>query len=263
MKNKSKQLFEYLLAVNNLRFKVIRDFKEYEKSWTRITLEEYGDGVFLMGSGEDEEAILEIHRQSFSDDMMTPPKPDKSIKEWITYSYNNENSRLSIPATVLVQGEDELEVTFEEDASRVKLFNEWKRDWQGWADEMKRKKRVQALYEMFFKINQDFQVEGEGLELLLGQTIFTWEHEVGHVYHPLFTTKLDVELDTDLGVIRIKPINQGYKLELNILSGIPLPNMEEIKNIGITARYRDVSEEDVRDLLDNPFDRLSQRNIVV
>lgn len=247
--DKPRQLFEYLLAINNLRFKVIRDFKEYEKSWIKEGLEEYGEGVFLHGSGEDEEAILEIHRQKITDEILTPPHPDKSIKEWITYPYHKEMNPPKVPAhKVFVQGTDEVEVRFDEDSNRVKLFNEWKADWGDWAAEVTRMKRVQSLYETFFKIHQDFQVEGEGLELILGETIFTWMHEVDSIRHPLFTTKLDVELDTDKGMITVKPTNQGYKLELNILSGIPLPNSEEIQNIGKVARYRDVIEEDVKDL---------------
>lgn len=249
MSDKARQLFEYLLAVNNLRFKVIRDFKEYDKYWTKSSLEEYGEGVYLMGEGEDGEAIIEIHRQKFTEAILTPPHPDKSIRDWITYSYNNETQPPKIPAPkVLIQGTDEVELRFEEDSSRLKLFNHWKTAWSDWAAEISRMKKVQTLYELFFRINQDFQVEGEGIELLLGNTIFTWKHEVDSILHPLFTTKLDIELDTDKGIITVKPTNQGYKLELNILSGIPLPNMEEIQNIGRIARYRDVFEEDVRDL---------------
>lgn len=249
MSDKARQLFEYLLAVNNLRFKVIRDFKEYDKNWTKSSLEEYGDGVYLMGTGEDEEAIIEIHRQKFTEAILTPPHPDKSIREWITYSYNKETQPPKIPAPkVVIQGTDEVEIRFDEDSSRLKLFNNWKVAWSDWAAEISRMKKVQTLYELFFRINQDFQVEGEGLELLLGKTIFTWKHEVDSILHPLFTTKMDIELDTDKGIIVVKPTNQGYKLELNILSGIPLPNMEEIQNIGRIARYRDVFEEDVQDL---------------
>lgn len=249
LNDKPRQLFEYLLAVNNLRFKAIRNFKEYDKTWTKKVLAEYGEGVFLMGKGEDEEAILEIHRQKLTKDVMTPPDPDKSIKGWITYSYDKETTLPKIPEPrVVIQGSDKVEVRFEEDQERMRLFYKWKADWGEWAAELKRMKKVQSLYETFFKINQDFQVEGEGLELLLGETLFTWKHQVGSIYHPLFTTKLDVELDTDKGIIKIKPTNQGYKLELNILSGISLPNMEEIQNIARVARYRDVIEEDVKDL---------------
>ncbi|QOR67972.1 AAA family ATPase [Cytobacillus suaedae] len=249
MSDKARQLFEYLLAVNNLRFRVIRDYKEYDKSWNKSHLQEYGDGVFLLGEGEDKEAIIEIHRQSLTEDVLTPPHPDKFIREWITYSYNKENKAPQIPAPkVVVQGSDEVEIRFEDNPERVNLFNKWKSDWTDWATEVIRIKKVQTLYEQFFRINQDFQVEGEGLELLLGSTIFTWKHEVGTIHHPLFTTRLDIDLDTEKGIITVKPTNQGYKFELNILSGIPLPNMEEIQNIGRLARYRDVLEEDVRDL---------------
>jgi very-short-patch-repair endonuclease len=246
---KARQLFEYLLAVNNLRFNVIRDYTEYDKSWNKQSLEEYGEDVFLFGNGKDEEAILEIHRQKITTDVLTPPQPDKKIKEWITYPYNKENQHPQMPdPKVVLKGNEKEEEKFEDDSSRVKLFSEWKKDWHDWATEVTRMKKVQSLYELFFRIHQDFQREGEGLELLLGETLFTWKHEVGTIHHPLFTTKLDIELDTDKGVITVKPTNQGYKLELNILSGISLPNMEGIQNIGRLARYKDVLEEDVKDL---------------
>ncbi|MDO6658112.1 AAA domain-containing protein [Anaerobacillus sp. 1_MG-2023] len=249
MSDKARQLFEYLLAVNNLRFNVVRDYKEYEKNWTRSSLEDYGDGVYVLGEGEDKAAILEIHRQKFTESILTPPRPDASIREWVTYSYNKEDKPPQMPAPkVMIQGTEEIEVRFDEDSKRLSLFNEWLEEWNDWAAEVKRMKKVQSLYELFFKINQDFQKEGEGLEFLLGETIFTWKHEVGSIHHPLFTTKLDIELDTEQGIITVTPTNQGYKLELNTLSGISLPNMEEIQNIGKQARYRDVFEEDVKDL---------------
>ncbi|MEU2029822.1 AAA domain-containing protein [Micrococcus luteus] len=249
MSDKVRQLFEYLLEVNNLRAKVVRNFKEYDKNWTKASLEEFGDGVYLMGSGNDKEAILEIHRQKFTEEILTPPHPDKSIREWITYSYNKENNPPEIPnPKVVIQGSDKLEIRFEEDPRRIKLFNDWKAAWKDWADSISKMEKVQTLYELFFKINQDFQIEGEGLELMLGKTIFTWKTEVDPILHPLFTTKMDIELDTDKGIIIVKPTNQGFKLELNIFSGIPLPNIEEIQNIGRIARYRDVFEEDMNDL---------------
>ena len=49
LNDKSRQLFEYLLAINNLRFKAIREYKEYEKSWTKNALEEYGEGIYVKG----------------------------------------------------------------------------------------------------------------------------------------------------------------------------------------------------------------------
>ncbi|MGD7054238.1 AAA domain-containing protein [Sutcliffiella horikoshii] len=249
MNDKARQLFEYLLAVNNLRFNVIRDYTEYDKSWNKQSLEEYGEDVFLFGKGKDEEAVLEIHRQKLTTDVLTPPQPDKKIKEWITYSYNKESQQPKVPdPKVVIKDNEKVQVNFEDDTSRVKLFSEWKNEWYKWAEEVTRMKKVQSLYELFFRIHQDFQKEGEGLELLLGETLFTWKHEVGTINHPLFTTKLDIELDTDKGVITVKPTNQGYKLELNILSGISLPNMEGIQNIGRLARYKDVLEEDVKDL---------------
>ena len=190
MNDKARQLFEYLLAINNLRFKAIREFKEYDKNWTKNTLEEYGDGVFLKGEGEDEEAILEIHRQRITDEILIPPAPDSSIKEWITYPYNKENNPPKVPASkIFVKGTEEVEVRFEEDKERMKSFTIWKADWGEWAAEVNRIKKVQTLYETFFKIHQDFQVEGEGLELLLGETLFTWKHEVGVINHPLFYNK--------------------------------------------------------------------------
>lgn len=249
MNDKARQLFEYLLAVNNLRFNVIRDYSEYDKSWNKQSLEDYEGDVFLYGEGNDVEAVLEIHRQRITADVLTPPQPDKTIKEWITYPYNKENQLPQTPdPKVLLKDGEKVEVKFEEDRTRLRLFSEWKKEWQVWAKEVIRMKKVQSLYELFFRIHQDFQKEGEGLELLLGKTLFTWKHEVGNIHHPLFTTKLDIELDTDKGIITVKPTNQGYKLELNILSGVSLPNIEGIQNIGRLARYMDVIEDDVRDL---------------
>ncbi|MGG4548944.1 AAA domain-containing protein [Rossellomorea marisflavi] len=249
MDDKARQLFEYLLAVNSLRLNVIRDYNEYDKSWTKQVLQDFGTGVFLFGTGEDEEAILEIHRQKLTEAQLTPPKPDKKIREWITYSYSKETQPPQFPSSrYITKGQEKVEVKFEENPTRVNAFREWSEEWNRWAQEITRVKKVQTFYELFFRIHQDFQNEGEGLELLLGKTLFTWKRDLGSIKHPLFTTKLDIDFDADKGIITVSPANQGYKLELNMLSGIPLPNMEQIQNIGKLARYKDDYEEDINDL---------------
>ncbi|WP_047155119.1 hypothetical protein [Aneurinibacillus tyrosinisolvens] len=86
MKVQVQQIFEYLLAVKNMTTPPIRDYREYDFYWKidELAVEE---GCYLFGKGEDEEAWLEIHKQTLD----LPPKPDISIKAWLKTDYTKEN----------------------------------------------------------------------------------------------------------------------------------------------------------------------------
>ncbi|MBD1372824.1 AAA family ATPase [Hazenella sp. IB182357] len=249
MNEKPRRLFEYLRAVNNLRFQVIRDVKEYENTFSKEVLECLGEGVYLMGEGDDAEAILEIHRPHILQNVQSPPEPDDAIKEWISYPYQKETDELKQPSPkVFVQGTDEVKVSFDEDRQRLEKFHNWKLEWEQWASELRMQNQVKKLYDTFSKLHHRIYVAGEGVELFLGRTMLVWQREADSIYHPLFIAKLDIELDMERGVIKVKPINRGYQLQLSILSGIQLPQIEEIEKIDRLARYRDVLHEDITDL---------------
>ncbi|MFJ5623991.1 hypothetical protein ACIQD3_14950 [Peribacillus loiseleuriae] len=87
---KAKNFFEYLLALNNLKANVIRDFTDFERNWM---LDEFKglEGCFVLNECRDNENLLEIHRPHISEQEKLPPEPNRTFKNWINFDYRNES----------------------------------------------------------------------------------------------------------------------------------------------------------------------------
>ncbi|MBM7702917.1 AAA domain-containing protein [Metabacillus iocasae] len=231
--NKAKNFFEYLLSLNNMVGKVTRDYKEFEKTWFLDELEGLS-GCYLLEDCEEEGTYFEIHRPEITTEDKQYPKPPTLILDWITIDYKNEQTRLSMPIEHKIKKEDskeEVTEKFRDNLERIKAYQEWERDWNEWANKLTEKKRVQKLYGEFFNLIQQIDKEGEVLEFIYGRGMFCWKHpdgKIGTIRSPLVTTKLEIDLDADKGVISAKQIEEVTSVEREMFSGVYPPNTVKI-----------------------------------
>lgn len=236
MSNRVKNLFEYLLALNNLTHKPVRNYNSYDNVWLDSDLQDMTEGCYLFDDGVYSDAILEIHRQDITSDEEQPPRPDPHIKDWIDVDYYNPKMSIRLPTDRLYLTPDNFQVEekFSDESERVHLFTAWKEEWDDWAQHLIEKRATKKLYEELFGVIQELQREGDRYELVLGNWLFTWKHpnkEVGSICHPLFTLKADIRFNPDDGVITILPTQQGYRMEMDMLAGINLPNASQITEL--------------------------------
>lgn len=265
-----RQLFEYLLALRNLSYEPIRHIQKYEKFWFLDELVR-GEGCYLDGQGEDEQAIIEIHQQSFKADY--PPLTDSVLRivSLIGFDYSKENSSVCSSDELQKIIEEELDkIYFKLNQSSIELveltawevfllshsascisrddalekmkdlskwiekiqvdYKLWLNLWQQWSKEQKRKRQIQKMYDYFFKLMQVFKSEEKPLELMLGIGMLAYQSKT-QIYHPLLTTKLELEFDAEKGVAKLIPGGKGYQLELEMLSGMELPNHMDIMQL--------------------------------
>lgn len=233
--NKAKNFFEYLLALNNLVGMVTRDYKEYEKSWHFHELNRL-EGCYLLEDCDEIDTLLEIHRPEITKDDLKYPSPPQPIEEWIRENYTDERSRISVPSHRTFfddDGEEQIE-EFSKDPERVKLFQGWHTEWNAWASHLTEKKYVQKLYSEFFEIIQQMEKEGEALEFLFGKGMFVWkfsDEKDGTIRAPLLTTKLELDLNADKGIIIARQVEQNITVESEMFTGIQMPNIMKINQL--------------------------------
>lgn len=233
---KAKNFFEYLLALNNLKAKVVRDYREYDQSWMIDEFIEL-EGCFVIHDCQDEENLLEIHRPHISVLEKLPPEPSPSFKEWINFDYRNESKTPSIVAeqkTKEIVDDEEFELVekFIDDRDREADYLKWSSVWSNWAEKLREKKRVLALYSTFFDLISRLEKEGESLEFIYGKGLFCWKHPtVGTIRLPLLTVKNELQLDPDQGIISIKQVSTDIRFERDIFSGIQIPNTQQINDL--------------------------------
>jgi len=245
---KAKSFFEYLLALNNLIGKVTRDFSEFEKSWLVEELIKI-NGVFILDQCNNEENILEIHRPpNITKEEETPPKLNNIILDWLNFNYFNENAKPSYIKEKSFTDLDGGEIIeqFADDTERSAAYSEWISEWTDWSEQLKEKKQVLKLYEEFFYLISKLEKEGESLEFIFGSGLFYWKHpdnNVGTIRSPLLTTKLELEIDAEKGIISAKLVDKNIKFEREIFSGVRIPNIEQINELISSIQTKEITDD--------------------
>lgn len=222
------QIFEYLLAVKNLHEKVIRQVQAYEKVWWQTELP-LGDGCFLAGKENIQEAWLEVHKQ----EVPSPPVLPKSLERWVKNWKNPSNEPVvisSIPQGIDEEGNEVYEF-FRDDSKRVALYKEWlESKWKPWATEVSHKFKVQKLYMELFSLHQQIQREEE-LEIGWCHGLLTWQVQNETIQRHLLFTKLELQFDAKKAIFSLVPTSQGTHLETDMLMNVSVPNASRLKEM--------------------------------
>lgn len=255
--DKAKNFFEYMLALNNLVGKVIRDYSEYEKNWNLDDMKLL-EGCFVFDECHNEENLMEIHRPTITEKDTIPPAPHAIFKDWLSFDPKKENQKPSYVVgkqVETVNGEKKEEL-FIDDKKRMHAYGTWTAQWKEWAEKLKEKKRILEKYEEFFDLITHLEKEGESLEFIYGKGLFTWKHpdpKIGTIRSPLLTSKVELDLDSVKGIISVKLVDQAVAVEREIFSGISIPNVQTINDL-----WRDVQTREITEDMDDFFTQFIQ-----
>ena len=246
-KEKAKNFFEYMLALNNLVGKVVRNYSDLEKNWQLEDLNKL-EGCFTFEDCHNEENLVEIHRPIITKEDLTPPTPKPIFKEWLNFDPKKETAFPSYETMKSKEAENgKLEKEFFiDDANRLAVYEKWVPEWKEWALKLKNKKRTLEKYEEFFELISRFEKEGETLEFVYGTGLFAWKHldpKIGIIRSPLLTSKVELELDAVKGVISVKLVDSETSVERELFSGISIPNINHINQLWREVQAREITED--------------------
>ena len=245
--DKAKNFFEYMLALNNLVGKVVRDYSQFEKNWHLDDLTKL-DGCYVLSDCHNEENILEIHRPTITTTDLTPPAPKSVFKDWLNFDPKKENLVPSYKTEKLIQAEDgeTKKEFFIDNEKRLAAYEQWVPEWKAWSVKLKNKKRTLEKYEDFFELISRLEKEGESLEFIYGTGLFTWNHpdpKIGTIRSPLLTSKAELELDASKGIMSMKLVDQSVTVEREIFSGISIPNIQTINQLWRDAQTLEITDD--------------------
>ncbi|WKA49358.1 AAA domain-containing protein [Planococcus liqunii] len=246
-KEKAKNFFEYMLALNNLVGKVVRDYRDFEKNWQLEDLANL-EGCFTFGDCHNSENLIEIHRPTITKADQTPPAPKPIFKDWLNFDPKKETavpSYITMKTKDLAVGEQRKEF-FIDDERRLAAYEQWVPEWKEWAAKLKIKKRTLEKYEEFFELFSRFEKEGETLEFVYGTGLFTWQHpdpKIGAIRSPLLTSKVELDLDAFKGIISIKLVDKEITVEQEIFTSIQIPNINAINQLWQEVQAREITED--------------------
>ncbi len=184
-----------------------------------------------------------IDKKSLSDINGVPVLKEKIINpEWekISLGGEDESSREERQTTEIIQ--------FLELNNYPELKTAWDRyieqDWNPWAIEFKKKKRIQDIYARLFSMYQQQKSLGESYEVVLGLGFLTWETpSLQSIARHIITAQVDLGFDADKGDIFVRPSVEGAKLQIeeDMLEPDERPVVEI--QLNLQERLKQVSNE--------------------
>ncbi len=183
LENRAKVLFDYLQEVIKLGLKVFRTVEEHKEDFVLFQNKiPNAQGISLFTPSGEDLYWLSVYRQSIPD----PPELPKILEGWIeTYDDPEKEPQIINQKAVIKNGMQKI-VKFCEDKSREDAFIEYLERWEQWAKDVKDKKKVQALFDKLFKINEQLKYD-EQLELIWGYGLLLWKKNGYTIKYPLVT----------------------------------------------------------------------------
>jgi hypothetical protein len=141
-------------------------------------------------------------------DINVVPVLEKSICVGVEKKDSVTGTKEATSETLLLQDHPEIQ----------KEWDRYLKDaWSAWKELYIRYSSVKKVYSKLFQIHQDILKMGEQLELVICFGLLTWKDPSGQtVRRHLITAKVSLEFESNLGVFKIGPPNDGNQVEVEL-----------------------------------------------
>lgn len=239
--DKAERLFKYLRELSLSKFNIIREIEKYEKVLWLDDVPNEKECYCVIN--RDSSAALEssVWLQVEKPKVSSYPDVPSKAKPWIKNS-QLENSSTELPSlksriesqTESAERESE-SIEFWERKDFPELDDIWDEyllnEWLPWAEEDKRKEKVQQVYSDLFSIYQKTKSLGEQYEVVIGLGLLAWKTGSGQrVKHPLILGRAEISFDRDRGIISVIPPADGsrFRFYQDMLDPNDRPDIESI-----------------------------------
>ncbi|MDP4145574.1 MAG: AAA domain-containing protein [Bacillota bacterium] len=115
-------------------------------------------------------------------------------------------------------------------------------------------KSNKELYDEFFQLFLLLEKNSDNLEIIWGNHILSWYIDGKKIIHPILTTRMELSFNAEKGKFTLKPVNHNTLMELEILSGIEIPNAQKILKVKeeFVARQEQYTSKDEASIAFNP-----------
>ncbi len=242
--HKVVRLVDYLLRLADLRGKVIRSIKEYEKVlwFSSIPREQ---GCFTQAWGHDEKYESDVWLEVQNRREPELPSVPAQCKDWADLPSLRNKTDLpellseiirQIPNPNCCEGSDQPGTipNTERIGDHPEVQQAWGRyvedKWLPWTEEHNAWEKVNKVYSRLFGIHQEQLRLGEEYELVLGLGLLTWQTPTGQrAQRHLVVADAILKFEARLGKFTVCPHTEGAKLrsELDMLDIVEQPARAE------------------------------------
>jgi len=220
VKDKIRQLYQFLREANQLRFRPVRSKRDHPKVVRLADLPNHPSVQLYrpVGTGDSQDVpdtLLRVRRPPLT----RCPTPPDSIGNWLLPHWDDP-SRDASAVESINQAEDDGEsntIRFDDDEQRVTDFLEWIGRREAWQVPELAARAAMVFYETCYDIYASIEKDGEDLELLVADGNILWQanSEIdGSVVldHPVLFKRVELRFDPDVPEFTIHETDREVEL---------------------------------------------------
>lgn len=237
-RDRVRRIFEFLRELHQVRNPVTRQIDEQpwllwfrdlpiHGSIRRGAVREAPDDD--QGEGADDGYLLKVRRPRLS----PPPSPPERIRDWLEAEWDDPFKDVRVRDSL---GESVLdgqwhEMRFADDASRLRLFETWRRQREQWVVQERPAREAMRIFERLYELRGRIAREAERVELMLGDGILSIRLPDGGVYHPVLLQRVQLEFDPAIPEFAVVETEDQPELYSPLLRLIPEADAQEIATL--------------------------------
>jgi len=226
-------IFKFLKEYNQLTNPVVTEIEK--QKWNLNLLELPMIDEIKSAFKSDDISNLEIIRVK-KPVIKACPTPDESLREWIISDWKNIfvekiNHNKKIDSEAIVDEYDVEFEKFEDDNTRVTLYNDWIAKRKKWRFEEIPKKNGLDLYNKIFGLYSDMKKEMESVELIVGDGFIKWKVDDRTVKHPILLQKVKLVFKPEIPMFILKCEESNTTLYSALIRVLPSVNQKMLTTI--------------------------------
>lgn len=245
--DRAKALYSYLKELSSVKTNIILGISEYPwKLYVHELLDDYDNIEISYRDRVEEESternpvLVRVHKPEFQ----KCPVPENKLAIWLMPGWDDCNRDVSVIKERLIDRENNIIVSFDEDEERVRLYEEWIVKRTLWQEKQKKIARTRRIFSSMYQTYIDLRRDAETMELVVADG-FLLDAENEAVEHPMVTKRVNMGFNDRENVIYIEDVDVDSELYLMLLQ----------KLNGVDLSFIAKTHEEFRENDFHPMDR--------
>ena len=220
LKQKVRQLYQFLREANQLRFRPVRQLVDQPKVVSLSDLPPHPSIQLVRPASVDNgnyipDTILTVNRPVIS----KCPTPPDILHGWLEPRWDDPHKLATVlqSQNEIDENEETITVLFEDDEARVTSFKEWSGTRDKWCGPEILARKALRYFEIFYEIHSYLEKDSEQLELLVADGFLSWRTASGidgpvTVAHPILLKRVELRFDPNVPAFTVHETDRESEL---------------------------------------------------
>lgn len=233
IRDKLTRLFRFLQEMHQLRNPVT---KQVQNHFWHLWFHDLPDHpVIQLGNPANHDGHEPFILKVGKPDLTPCPEPPQEIQSWLQNGWQNPEKTVQVFESKTRMDEDGSEVkeNFQDDESRMALFEEWLKQRNAWVEKERPARAAMRIYETLYGVYAHIERENETVELVLGEGILKWKE----IYHPILLLRVELQFHPEVPEFILVETDRPAELYTALLR-----SMDDVEQSAISRCLRDLEQ---------------------